>query len=513
MSSNGTEWNPLDPRAWARALGLVHVPMFGSHSPSLTGNHSVLLDGDSSSFAHSVSDDSSLAYENEPLSWAWSANLRHSLIINAQSEEMFLRRWDAPSGTVRKFRLAKNPRAASDFLGLLQKSATPRGEDVILFVLRAFRTIRNSLASVDGLDAIKVLNVLLLGTESVLHEPNSGRRWFKARTVQDAVGQLTDEKRQLAETETLPPSVLQTVLGESLLSHFLSPEPVSQCRLDPGLLLRHASGQLYQEAHLRLEREARQMSLPGLASDAAATGLLTKDVRFTPPSLARALAQQALDAVPDLISANQPIAIVDPACGSGVFLQEALRELVQRGYSGSLTLRGFDTSPVSCTIARFCLERAKLDSPSPSVVIEIRQEDSLHNDWGHPNIILMNPPFVPWDRMSTEEKESVREILGSLAKYRMDVAMAFVWRAVQSLTDAAVMASVLPAPLFETDSGQEWREALVADNELLLLGRFEGYGFFRSSLVEPGILLLRHRVTQPSSTSRAPANCYCQEWS
>ena len=151
-----------------------------------------------------------------------------------------------------------------------------------------------------------MLNVLLIGTESVLQEPSSGPRWLKARTVQDAVGQLTDSERTLAETDKLPQRVLNTVLGESLFSHFLSPEPVSQCRLDPGLLLRHASGQLYQEAHLRLEREARQMSLPGLASDATTPGLLTKDVRFTPPSLARALAQQALDAVADLVAQNRP---------------------------------------------------------------------------------------------------------------------------------------------------------------------------------------------------------------
>ena len=135
MTSNGKEWNPLDPHAWARALGLVHVPMFGSARGLAHRETLCAADGDASSFAHSVSDDSSLAYENEPLSWAWSANLRHSLIINERSEEMFLRRWDTPSGTVRKFRLAKNPRAASDFLELLQKSPTPRVEDVVLFVL------------------------------------------------------------------------------------------------------------------------------------------------------------------------------------------------------------------------------------------------------------------------------------------------------------------------------------------------------------------------------------------
>ena len=501
MIAKDKEWNPLNPHAWARVLGLVHVPMFGLRKELPVGSHSVLLDGDASSFALSVTEDSRFTYDDDPLSWAWSANLRHSVIINERSREMFLRRWDGPSGTVRKFRLPKNPQAASGLLEILGKSPRPRPDDVVLFVLRAFWTIRNSLASPDGLDAIKLLNVVLLGTESVLRKKIPASDWVRSRTVKEAVLQLDTTQRSLAETEGLSDQVLQTSLGESLLDHFLSPEPVSQCRLDPDLLLRHASGQLYQEAHLRLEHEARQAYLPGLAPDTAPTGLLTKDVRFTPPSLARALVEQALDAAPDCISKRRPLEILDPACGSGIFLQEALRELVQRGYSGKLTLRGFDTSAISCTIARFCLERAKLDAGKIRLTIDIRQEDSLGNEWGSPNIILMNPPFVPWDRMAPEDQDRVKDILGGLAKYRMDMAMAFMWRAARSLPESAVMASVLPAPLFETQSRQEWREALAADHDVLFLGRFEGYGFFRNSLVEPGILLLRRKTTPSVGTS------------
>jgi methylase of polypeptide subunit release factors len=503
MSDNGREWNPLRPRAWANALGLVDVPMFGARENLPPGDHAVLLDGDSSSFAMSVTDDSGFAFANDPVSWAWSANLTHSLIINQTNDEMFLRRWDGPSGSVRRFRLARNPQAAGELLKIVQKSLPPRLEDVVLFVLRAFRTIRNSLPSDDGLDAIRVLNILLLGAESVLERQITTREWVESRTLGEAVEKLTEANRELADARDLPRSLRRLVLGEALLDHFLSPEPQSQCRLSPEILLRHASGQLYQEAHLRLERESRQMHLPGLAPDTLSSGLLTKDVRFTPPSLARALAQQALDALPGLASGNRPIEILDPACGSGVFLQEALRELTQRGYRGGLTLRGFDRSPISCAIARFCLGRAKLDAPEIRLAIDIREQNSLRNNWGRPDVILMNPPFVPWDRMVAPEQESVRQILGELATYRMDMAMAFIWHASRALKENGVIGSVLPAPLFETRSGQEWREALAADYALLLLGRFEGYGFFRGSLVEPGILLMsRKRPGAPEGVGR-----------
>ena len=174
----------------------------------------------------------------------------------------------------------------------------------------------------------------------------SDKDWRKSRTVQDAIEHLSDTQRELADTESLPSKVVQTNLDEVLLEHFLSPEPAQPVPSESGVAAAPCLRATISRMHLRLEREV-QMHLPGLAPDTAPAGILTRDVRFTPPSLARALVQQALDAISDLISANRPIQILDPACGSGVFLQESLRELVQRGYSGKLTLRGFDTSPIS----------------------------------------------------------------------------------------------------------------------------------------------------------------------
>jgi len=115
----------------------------------------------------------------------------------------------------------------------------------------------------------------------------------------------------------------------------------------------------------------------------------------------------------------------------------------------------------------------------------------------------MNPPFVPWERMGVEDQDIVQQVLGTLATYRADIAMAFIWRAAQSLRENAVLASVLPTPLFETHSGREWREKLASTCDLLLLGRFEGYGFFRSSIVEPGMLVLKGKPEPRQGTPSA----------
>jgi len=229
-----------------------------------------------------------------------------------------------------------------------------------------------------------------------------------------------------------------------------------------------------------------------------------RDVRITPVILARALAEQAIGANWSFLRGKPSIEVLDPACGSGVFLQEALRELISRGYSGALKLRGFDRSSISCAVARFCLGRAKTEADGISVDVGIEEKDALRDDWGHPDLILMNPPFVPWERLTgDEDRQAVKTVLGELGTGRVDMAMAFIWKGAGSLENASVLASVMPAPLFETESGLTWREALATKYDVLLLGRFEGYSFFRESMVEPGILVLRRTAAHESALHRS----------
>ena len=50
--------------------------------------------------------------------------------------------------------------------------------------------------------------------------------------------------------------------------------------------------------------------------------------------------------------------------------------------------------------------------------------------------------------------------LGGLKRFRADLAMAFIWKGVKTLSSNSSLATVLPAPLFETDSGEKWRDAI-----------------------------------------------------
>src|SRR5215210_4770482 len=79
----GLSWDPFSTVSWAKVLGLAHVPLFGStRSVNNVGDLAVLLDGRRSSVGlYAAGDTERLVHVREPLSWSWSANLRHSLIV------------------------------------------------------------------------------------------------------------------------------------------------------------------------------------------------------------------------------------------------------------------------------------------------------------------------------------------------------------------------------------------------------------------------------------------------
>lgn len=74
---------------------------------------------------------------------------------------------------------------------------------------------------------------------------------------------------------------------------------------------------------------------------------------FTPTPLVRTLAEQSLSRV-NLKSKH--IHIFDPACGSGEFLREAVRQLALRDYKGKIQITGYDISAPACLMAQFVCE-------------------------------------------------------------------------------------------------------------------------------------------------------------
>jgi hypothetical protein len=272
-----------------------------------------------------------------------------------------------------------------------------------------------------------------------------------------------------------------------LLSRLAQPEPFTGCLLFPHILLRHASSYLYQEAHLQIERDAQLYLFEDVADAVIIPGTEPRDVRYTPPNLARALAREALHLLPSV----PQLVVLDPACGSGVFLQEFVREAMYAERATNATLLGYDISPICRSIAPFATALASEECLGGEARFRYAERDSLVGDWERADVILMNPPFRSWQAMSGDEQERVREILGDLTSGRPDLAAAFLWKACQSINSGGVIACVLPAPLLESTSLRALREAIARTFRIDLIGRFAGYSYFSASLVETAFIVLK----------------------
>lgn len=480
-------WNPFESRSWAQALGLAYAPMFGSGSDR-SGNYSVLLDGRRSSFALLIGDDHrELMHGHNPLSWQWSSYLNATLVLSSGTQEAIIRDWASPND-FQRVRVPEDSQEAWELCAKLStRNRSSRVQDVVSRMIYAFKHLRAILSSYQStnLQVVQAFNLLL---------ELSGRdaQIETCRTLSDAASLGTDF--ELPEYDLAP--LADARIEDAVAAIVESGSSVT--KLFPDLLIRHASGHLYQEAHFELERAAEtQLSLfGGLQPNPTGKGKMKRDARFTPPELARSLTEQALaqlaNPLPDSLE------VLDPACGSGVFLQSVLMELINRDYRGTVILRGFDESDISVEIARFCLRQTLKDCLGIKVQVDIQQANALNTQWDTPDVILMNPPFTRWRDMTRIEQDQVAAILGDLRVGHADKSMAFVKLASQSVVQGGTVATVIPSTMLDGSQGEKWRGDLLESCELRSIARFNGYGYFLGAIVEPAYVVFV-RLPAPSA--------------
>lgn len=497
-------WNPEQPESWARALGLVSLPLFGSRANLPKGDHAALLDGESTGIAFAVGQKDDLFRERKALSWSWSSNLTYTVVIDKSKERMYVGRWDQPDD-IEALPLPNEKRAA-DLVNAMAASEPPTEQTVVSRMIEVFRLIRGNVVRRGGspADVVQVFNAVLVCTEAARTRFKDDPSLSKAKTLEDFL-KLIESKSLSKHTKAVVPKVVLDFPAGEFVETLLDRDPRTEYVLDPSLLLRHAAGELFQEAHIELAKPPYVQ--PDLFSALEIGGPLEKGRRragvfFTPPSLARLMVEETVKAVEQHRPLPSRLEVLDPACGSGVFLIEALREL-SFGRRQGLLLRGIDVTDVSCEMTRFCLGQAIQDRSAdvPETPFDVVHDNALSpkSDWGKPDIILMNPPFIPWRSMSDADRTEAEQVLGPLLKGHADKALAFLWKAIQSLRPGAALGTLLPVPLLEGRAGQPLRKLVDSDPTLTLtfIGRFQGYGYFHSAIVEPAFLVIS-RASAPA---------------
>lgn len=458
---------------WRRQLGYLPVPLFGVEQE----RSYVMLNGGKGNFCLDVDDgsvDPSVAAQH-----AWSADVDHYLFV--RGNKLSLLRWDQPAEDwAEHYKISDVANKLDVFQRYIESKQAPRERSVVSRAVSVYRAVRARGHENDDQAA-------MLAFMAVLNA---------AWTLQDKKTSLTEYWPEAPEAGGAAQSLLGSVGIDMLVEQLLRPDLTNSKPPSIPLMIRHASGRIFQEAHYLALAPIQpdlffggQVKLSGPASKALGAF-------FTPTPLVRTLAEQSLSRV-DLNSKR--IHVFDPACGSGEFLREAVRQLALRGYKGQVTITGYDISRPACLMARFGLA-AEAVTFSGSLSINIKHRDALDGEeWvTGVDVCLMNPPFVAWVDMTASQRETVSRVLDETHAKRPDMASAFVRLAVNSLSASAVIGAVLPASFLDGNSSAPLREFLLQVTTVELSARLGNQAVFSDVTVDPALLILKRLATRPA---------------
>lgn len=451
---------------WRQQLGYLPVPLFG-----VTDERSfVMLNGGKGNFCLDIEDgdtDASLAAQR-----AWSSDVDHYLTV--RGDNLSLLRWDQAPGWSEKYKLADISSKLDLFQRYIESKQAPRERSVVSRAVSVYRAVRARGKKNGDREAMLAFMAVL----NIAWTQQDGQSLLK--TYWPEAGEAADAANLL----------LGSVGTEMVLSQLLKHDLTNRKPPNIQLMVRHASGRIFQEAHYLALAPIQtdlffegQVKLAGPASRALGAF-------FTPTPLVRTLAEQSLNRI-DLKSVAR-IHVFDPACGSGEFLREAVRQLALRGYCGELVVTGYDISEPACLMARFGLA-AEAVAFRGSISIDIVNRDALDGmPWiSGVDLCLMNPPFVAWPDMSTAQRHTVSTVLGNLNAKRPDMASAFLRLAIDSLSPLAALGAVLPASMLDGNSSAPLREFLVQKTVVELSARLGNQAVFSDVTVDPALLILK----------------------
>lgn len=450
-----------DPDAWATAFGLAEVPLFGAHENQRPENHRVLLDGGNGTFMLSVSD---APDPTTAASWAWSSDVVHH--VGVTPDQVTLVRWDQ-AGPPRRFSRRSVASRIEAFYEFLLNDRVERGRGIVDHMVELFRSVRAATNHIGAPDEGS-LGAFLLALDDLAGRGHvlSGE---SPPVLKDDPAREVYSRLRNGPLEVELDRFRRTQVGA---------RPID---LHASLSVRHAGGLIFQEAHFELLR-APTLDLFGHAGRAG-VGPSRGGAHFTPPPIARSVVEQTLSSIGGL-SGRDEIAVLDPACGSGAFLHEALRALRRSGFGGRIVLMGRDISEPAISMARFVLAHAAADWPGSRVKLDLRAGDSLMGDLPHADVVVMNPPFVATAKLSAAQREQMRRILGTAYKGRPDLSMAFISHALAALKPDGALGCLFPASLLSLEGASEWRRALADRGGLRFLATFGDFGLFEYALVQ-----------------------------
>jgi adenine-specific DNA-methyltransferase len=461
--------------AWRTALGLLPVPL---RATAESHGQYVLMNGTVGNFCLDFGGRINTKAQRAAI--AWSCDVGH--YITFAEDFVVVNRW-GKEPQEEKFTCRSVFEQLHTFHRYLEKTTPDRSRSIIAHVLRVYRRIRT--VENEGVTSLRVLLYLIASAAS---------------------GQNRLDEAQLGlwglvpETVSLSHSITEAT-WRPLYNDLAGIGRYDVLHPDLELLIRHASGSVFQDAHLEANSSLNLWfdGFEGPATVGPDAAPSEVGVYFTPPALARTLAEESTSSIDN--TSDSPLSIFDPACGSGELLKECLRLLKVNQHCGPVRVLGWDKSEAAVDMARFVLAWEKRAWPAGRVEVDVRHQDSIAaTTWPDGvDILLMNPPFKSWNLMETAEQDVAKHFLG--ASYKPNLAMVFAYRALKALGDKGTLAMITPNSILEGSSGKYVREQFAELLSPKLIARLGDQTIFARALVDAGMYVGMRHPTVASATA------------
>lgn len=461
--------NILNINDWRNNLGLLPMNLFLKQPPKK--KEFILLNGGNGDFCLDLSEGDKDYFSN-----SWSSNTNNFVRVGKENIEIY--NWR--KNNIEEIRTNFVEENFKKFYTYLNEKSIKSENDIVPFTLRIYRELRN------------LINDVKTGTESL----NALFYLLAIYEEQKSIKDLNLEKWGL--NNNIEFNINETEF-EKYLNKFSSGYS-ENIKPNVELILRHASGMLFQEAHYEAVFFDKSLDLfTGTLSGNYSTNLLQySSTHYTPSYIARAIVEQSLRNIDYVNKAR--IKIFDPACGTSEFLKESLKQLKNSGYKGKVDIFGWDTSEVAIITSKFLLAYEKREWGDNLTINLEKVEDSLSKQWDDDyDLILMNPPFSSWEQMNKQQKGFVRNSLDECFEKKPNQASAFFWNAIHSLSDNGIIGCVIPSSLLIYDSYKKLRKTLDEIYTPLLIGKLGNY-IFDTVLTDVSIIIgkkIKQQKKQP----------------
>jgi len=310
------------------------------------------------------------------------------------------------------------------------------------------------------------------------------------------------DKRKLANLDTIDIGFFKPIFREFYFNKYKD-----YFYYDFSIISKHALSRIYEKyvTILRIEDETTSLFGEKQYRVKAETNK-HPGLAYTPEYLARFFAKYIVKNYPQINI--QPVKILEPAIGSGIFLRSILEAVGEKFYD-KLTVEYFDNilgndldknavNAAKLSIALLYLsELDKLPYDLNIINKEAIEYLGISTDYHNKfDIIVSNPPFIRPEEQNTNIKEKLNEYLGDLKKGRADTYLAFLKMGIDLLKEKGLGLFILPSSFLISDAAERMRKKLKANCTIKLVCDLSAIQVFENKSVYVIIIIFEKGLSQ-----------------